>query len=120
MFFIVATGFTITLTGLKVAERVVAKFYCQHPTADAIGWRLNGTTLLGSTLDGVVATTNSEADEIINTLTVLALPYYNQTEVECVAYFDDGSPTMHSDVVNLTIQGVKEINFAIKYLMHVS
>ena len=88
--------------------RVVAVFHCQHPTADAIGWRLNGTTLLGSTLDGVIATSTSTASGILNTLNISALPHYNQTKVECVAYFDD-SPTMDSDVVNLTIQGVKNL-----------
>ena len=57
-----------------MAEGVAAVFHCQHATADAIGWRLNGTTLLGSTLDGVAATTSSVADGILNTLITLALP----------------------------------------------
>ena len=105
----VAIGFTITPTDLIVALGMAAVFRCQHPTADAIGWRFNGTTLFGSTLDGVTATTTFVADRIINKLIVSALPYYNQTEVECVAYFDD-SPTMHSDVVDLTIQGSMKQN----------
>ena len=113
---IVATGFTITPTDLVVAVRIEAKFFCQHPLADAIGWRFNGTTILGSTLNGVTTMTTSVPGVVLNVLTILsALPHYNQTEVECVAYFDD-SPTMHSDVVNLTIQGVKEINLIINYM----
>ena len=43
-----------------------------------------------------------------STLTILALLHYNLTQVECIAYFDD-SPTMHTDVVDLTIiQGVED------------
>ena len=101
----IATGFTQIPTDLTVPLGVEAVFHCQYPTADAIGWRLNGTTLLGSTLDGVIATSTSTAGGILNTLSISALPHYNLTRVECVAYFDD-TPTMDSEVVNLIIQGV--------------
>ena len=93
----------MTPSDLVVAQAV---FCCQRPTANAIGWRLNGTTLLASTLDGVVATSTSTARGIFNILTISALPHYNQTRVECVAVYFEGSLITDSDVVNLTIQGV--------------
>ena len=82
-----------------------AIFHCQHPTAVAVTWRLNGTTLLNSILGGVFATSVSAAGGIFNSLTITAYSSYNQTQIECVAYFDD-SPIADTDPVNLTIQGI--------------
>ena len=39
------------------------------------------------------------------TLTILALPEYNGTVVECVAFFIDGSPPTFTPPVILIIQG---------------
>ena len=96
-------------TGLTVAQGQVATFHCQHSTADVIGWRLNDTALNGhdSSFVRSVASSTSHSDGVIRyTLTIAALPEYNQTEIECVALFLDGSPVEYTDTVILTIQGL--------------
>ena len=71
-----------------VAQGWEAGFNCQHSTADAIGWRLNGTTFLDKSLEGVSASSTSLAGGVLNTLTIVAHPEYNQTRIGCVAFFD--------------------------------
>ena len=83
-----------------------ARFVCQHSTADAIGWRLNGTTFLDRSLEGVSASSASLAGGVLNTLTIVAHPEYNQTRIGCVAFFDTGSPIEVTDTVVLIIQGL--------------
>ena len=85
---------------------MAAIFICQHPTANAIGWRLDGKPLLNSHLDNVSAVTTSVTGSIQNILTIVANPQYNLTEVECVALYFDGSPFMNPGVVTMTIQGL--------------
>ena len=110
----ILVGFIEEPTNLTVAEGVEAIFHCQHPTADAISWRLNGTALLDSLLDDVIATSASAAGGIRNTLTITAHSKYNQTRVQCVAYSDDLT-IMNTDAVNLTVQGVYTLIIVIKH-----
>ena len=96
----------ITPAQRTVAQKQIARFDCQHSTADAIGWRLNGTTFLDRSLQGVSASSTSLAGGVLNTLTIVALPDYNQTSIECVAFFDTGSPIEVTDIIMLTVQGL--------------
>ena len=100
------SGFTMIPTNLTVVEGVEAVFHCQHPTADAIGWRLNGTTFFDSSWDDVFVAITSIAGGIVNTLTILALSHYNKTQVECMALYFDGYPNMVSITGNLIVQGL--------------
>ena len=57
-----------------VAQGQQAVFNCQHSTAHAIGWRLNGIPLLDSSFVGVEARSTSLPGGVLNTLTIEALP----------------------------------------------
>ena len=48
-------------------------------------------------------TIRDDNDNLVNTLTIIARPEYNGTEVECVAVFSGGSPTEVTPSVILTI-----------------
>ena len=104
--FVSAIEFMIAPAQKTVAQGWEAGFNCQHSTADAIGWRLNGTTFLDRSLEGVSASSASLAGGVLNTLTIVAHPEYNQTRIGCVAFFDTGSPIEVTDTVVLIIQGL--------------
>ena len=87
-----------------VAQGQQAVFNCEHSTAHAIGWRLNGIPLLDTSLVGVDARSTSLPGGVLNTLTIEALPEYNLTRIECIAFFGDSSPE-NTEAVTLTIQG---------------
>lgn len=102
---IAAIGFMKKST---VAQGQEATFHCQHSTADAVVWKLNDIALNShnSSFVGDIAVRTSYSDGVSrNTLTLPALPKYNQTRIECVA-FSDGSAVEHIDTVILTIQGL--------------
>ena len=82
------------------AEGVVATFLCQHPQADNINWRLNGTGLnrLNPRPSGI------RVGEIGDLLNITALSGYNNTEVRCVALLLNGTTELSSPVY-LTVQG---------------
>ena len=96
-------GFIIVPTDLTVAEGTAAVFCCQHSSADAIGW---GISLLDLSLEGVSAHSTSVAGGILNTLTIVAHPQYNLTQVKCVAVQFDGSPILDTEDVIMSIQGI--------------
>ena len=74
-----------------------AVFRCRHPTADIIGWRVNGSSVgQNHPTDITPGTTRDDDGNLVNTLTIIARPEYNGTEVQCVALFRDGSPTVTS------------------------
>ena len=87
-----------------MAQGQQAVFNCQHATAHAIGWRLNGIPLLDTNFVGVVARSTSFPSGVQNTLTIEARLEYNLTRVECVAFFGDSIPETTEAVV-LKIQG---------------
>ena len=76
------------------------EFRCQHSEADFIGWRVNNVSVRNSPLPGV---SQSQAG---TALTILALPEYNGTVVECVALFLDGSQPEYSPPVYLIVEGI--------------
>ena len=78
----------------------MAVFQCQHTTADGINWRINGSTLRDLP-EGVSTDRGSDGVFI---LTITALLKYNQTMVECVAFFGD-SPSERTNPAALMAQG---------------
>ena len=85
-----------------------AEFRCRHPTADIIGWSVNGS-LVGRNLPREItpSTTRDIDGRLVNTLTITAQPEYNGTEVVCVALFVDGSPAEQTEPV--TLLGIAKI-----------
>ena len=79
---------------------VEAVFMCRHPTADYVVWRVNNVSV-GRTSNQ----TSIPVSQGTGTLTILALPEYNGTVVECVALFIDGSPPEISPPVRLIVEG---------------
>ena len=80
-----------------------ATFRCRHQNADSVGWLVNGTPL-GNNSD-ITPGTLYENNHLVNTLTIMAHPKYNGTEVECVATFFNDSPPELSPAVTLTVEG---------------
>ena len=83
---------------LTIGEEAV--FRCEHRSADAIFWRINGTSLRDrpDLSDGF--------KEIIGQLTVTSLTKYNNTLIQCVALFhSDNSQPETTAPATLKIQG---------------
>ena len=79
-------------------------FRCQDPTAHVIVWRVNGSALGQTPPPGITTAANPDGSgSLVNTLTILALPEYSETEVECEAITD--SLTERAPTVTLLIQG---------------
>ena len=85
---------------LNITVDTVAVFPCQHPTADGIAWRINGSALWYFP-EGV--NTNQNSDGVFS-LTIIALSKYNQTVIECVALFIN-FPSQETNPVIMMIQG---------------
>ena len=70
-----------------------ATFRCQHPTADTIRWRVNGSLVGRSTPPDIAPQTiRKDNGNLVGTLSITARPEYNRTMVVGVARFDDGTP----------------------------
>ena len=68
-------------------------FRCQHPTADIIRWRINGTLIGRNPPPYVIPITIRDEDNtLVDILIIVARVEYSGTVVECVARFDDGTP----------------------------
>ena len=90
-----------------------AVFRCRHPNTAFITWRINESTIVeegrpgpsgitaGRTLDG-------SGNVIDFTLTIIAQPIYNGTEIVCVAIFSGNVPNEETVSINLTVQGKNE------------
>ena len=78
-----------------------AVFHCEHRSAVAIFWRINGTSLSSRT-----ELSDDFNDDIIRNLTVTALTKYNNTLIQCVAVFhsDNSQPETTAPAI-LKIQG---------------
>ena len=89
---------------LPFGSEIQAVFKCRHPTANFIDWRVNGTSVGQSPPTDITPGTIRDDDgNLVNTLTIIARPEYNGTEVECVAVFSGGSPDEATPSVTLTI-----------------
>ena len=88
-----------------------AEFRCRHPTADYIGWTVNGTSLSNFTPGNVSTKSLSIPDGVSARRYVLivgAVPTYNGTIVICVAVFTNHCPSQESDPAVLLIQGRRD------------
>ena len=109
---IMIVNFEITPSPLTVAvEQRSATFYCQCLTCHSISWRVNRVA------ENKINSPNISTGEIqqigggrILILIIELLLEFNQTIVECVAFFIDGTPPQFTPAVTLLIQGLKNNN----------
>jgi hypothetical protein len=85
---------------LNVIVDAVAVFQCQHPTAHGINWKINGS-ILQNLPEGFSTDRN---DDRVFSLNIDAFAKYNQTVVQCVAFFAN-SPSEESEQSIMMIQG---------------
>ena len=98
--------FTTVPSSLTVAVGEEAVFLCRYPGATII-WQINGTAVVDSQL----VTLTSSGEQLLDTLTITALPEYNGTEVQCVALLQDFS-IQRAPPVYLTIHfSSKQTNY---------
>ena len=71
-------------SSLEVNTGEEAVFQCRYPGA-SINWQINGTAAVSS--PSITVTSSSEQPS--DTLTITALPVYNETVIECVAVLQD-------------------------------
>ena len=84
---------------LNVTAGIQAMFRCQHSDADTLAWRVNNRSIRQSPLRGL-----SQSQDR-STLTIIALPEYNGTLVECLALYFDGSPPDSAPPAYLIVEG---------------
>ena len=81
---------------------VEVEFRCQHSDANFIGWSVNNQSIECIPLPGV--------SQDHGHLTILALPEYNATVIECVALYLNGSleltPPAYLIVEGRVVQGI--------------
>ena len=97
--------FEVTPSPLTVAvEQGRAIFNCQHNSSDDIIWRVNGTSPNSShiSIEGVPLSGGGFRASV----SVRTLLNFNETTIECVAVFLQGSlPFQYTTPVALLIQG---------------
>ena len=99
-------AFVITPSPLTVAvEQGTATFQCQHPLADAIGWRVNGILLNMANLPNISTATPND----VTILSIATLLLYNGIIIECIAAFIDGSPPQFTTPIAFLIQGIHTV-----------
>ena len=73
----------------NVSVGETAEFRCQHPTADGIRWKVNGSVLRPIDFPPGV---QQKVENRLYILTIIGMPEYNRTEVVGDAFlFTDGS-----------------------------
>ena len=98
------SGFVEEPLSLNVTIGEEAVFHCEHRSADATFWRINGTSLID--FPGLHDDFIDENIGRFNTLTVAALLEYNTTIVQCVAILlSDSSQQELTPTAILLIQG---------------
>ena len=110
----VCTDFTITPSQQVVGVGQDAVFRCRHPNTPFISWRINESTTVAEGNPGPPGITPSKnlglyGSVIDFTLTVIAQPIYNGTEIVCIAIFSGNVPNEETIAVNLTIQGTVSV-----------
>ena len=93
--------FLISPGSLNVTLDTVAVFQCQHPTAHVINWKINGSILR----DLPEGFSTDRSDDRVFSLNIKALVKYNQTVIQCAAFFVD-SPSEESEHSLMMIQGI--------------
>ena len=82
----------------------VAVFRCRHPSADGIGWIVNGTSLTQIPASEITNDFIIENDVRIFRLIIPTNLEYNGTVVVCVATFFDGlTPSVFTPPVTLSV-----------------
>ena len=92
---------------MLVAPDTLATFRCRHENADTlIGWQVNGTSVGQLKNPNVIPRTiRDESGHLVDILTIVALPKYNLTEVQCVAItISINTTTEFTPVATLIIQ----------------
>ena len=80
-----------------------AVFQCCHSSMDvSISWTINGSPV-NLFPDFNRGSTINENGDTVHTLTIPARSEYNGTEVVCLAFFTDRSPTESTPPVTLTV-----------------
>lgn len=92
--------FLISPASLNITVNTVAVFQCQHPNAHGINWKINGSILQ----DLPEGFSTDRSDDRVFSLNIEALAKYNQTVIQCVAFFLD-SPSEESEQSLMMIQG---------------
>ena len=93
---------------LNVTVGTEADFYCQHSSADIIGWQLNGRALGSFHPPGVVTSGAAGSNGFLFILTVATSKAhnYNMSRIECIATFIDGSLLRRTHTAILLVQGL--------------
>ena len=110
----VCTDFAITPSQQVVGVGQEAVFRCRHLNTIFIYWRINESITVVEGNPGPSGITAGRSlgpsGTVIDfTLTIIAQPIYNETEIVCIATFPVGSvPDEETVSVNLTIQGKNE------------
>ena len=106
----------MTPSPLAVAvEQGTATFRCQHSFADDINWLVNGTSLNRVHSPDVYSSVQFQGSVTTYTLSIGTLVEYNETTIECVAIFLDGSPSLLTAPVTLFVQGLFTVHMIVRY-----
>ena len=92
--------FLISPASLNVTVDTVAVFQCQHPNAHGINWKINDS-ILQDFPNGF----STYRNDGVFSLNIKGLTEYNQTVIQCVAFFID-SPSQESEQSLMMIQGI--------------
>ena len=111
----VAVGFVMTPLPLnKTIEQQVAVFDCQHSSSDDIGWRVNGASSNSPNVSVVKVPLSGGGFR--SSLSVATLPDFNETSVQCVGIFYQGTPLQFTPLVTLLVQGMKVLQVFIQII----
>ena len=94
-------------------------YTCNHSATNAITWKLNDLVLgvhirNHSGINYTDILTHPGGDEVY-TLTIRALPRYNNTSIKCTAAFYDGSSSEDTPPVFFLIQGCDSFTIFINF-----
>ena len=96
-FITILGGFVEVPHSLNVTVDAEATFHCSHPRANVIIWLINTTEINKRTELEHTFRVNFRG----NVLTVIALPEYNTTMIQCQAFFSTGSITSTAAILNI-------------------
>ena len=101
----VYTEYTTRPEEQRVGVNETAVFNCHNPSAQTIGWLLNGERVTAKNFNGVTPTQQSTDSGVVYTLTIQAHLIYNESTIQCHAHFDTQEDEI-TDPVKLFIQGL--------------
>ena len=95
----IETPSSITVEFVSGVDRTV-EFRCQHDRADAIIWKLNGSSIRD--YDGIMGSSIREDGILVDTLSIPVIPAYNRSEVVCSALVDGSFVDTPAAVLTIT------------------